>query len=30
LGAGPVLRITATLSGAQWVRDYPIIISSQE
>jgi hypothetical protein len=29
LGAGPVLRIVATLGGAQWTRDYPITISNQ-
>jgi hypothetical protein len=29
LGPGPVLRITATLAGASWVRDYPVTISAQ-
>lgn len=29
LGAGPVLRIVATLGGAQWTRDYPITVSNQ-
>jgi hypothetical protein len=29
LGSGPVLRIVATLGGAQWTRDYPITISNQ-
>jgi hypothetical protein len=28
-GSGPVLRIVATLGGAQWTRDYPITISNQ-
>lgn len=30
LGSGPVLRITATLAGATWVREYPITVSDQE
>lgn len=29
LGSGPVLRVVATLGGAQWTRDYPITISNQ-
>ncbi len=30
LGTGPVLRITASLGGASWTRDYALTISAQE
>ena len=28
-GTSPVLRIVATLGGASWSRDYPVVISEQ-